>query len=110
MKISLLNERILIEKSKVKVDKIGNRKNIWIPYFSCRATISSESPMEQTSSGVVWDESKIDFSVRYCRELSKLSSTGFRVSFHDCIYEILGIDHMNYKKKSIKLHCRRVER
>ena len=110
MKISLLNERILIEKSKVRPDSIGNRKNIWIPYFSCWATISSESPMEQTSSGVVWDESKIDFSIRYCRELSKLTSTGFRVLFHDCIYEILGIDHMNYKKKSIKLHCRRVER
>lgn len=110
MNISLLNERILIEKSSVKVDEIGNHKSIWSKFYSCYATISSESPMEQTSSGVVWDESKIDFSIRYCRELSKLTSTGFRVLFHDCIYEILGIDHMNYKKKSIKLHCRRVER
>ena len=51
MKVSLLNERITIEKSKIEVDKIGNHKNVWSKYYSCYATISSESPKEQTSSG-----------------------------------------------------------
>nr|WP_314767665.1 phage head closure protein [uncultured Lachnoanaerobaculum sp.] len=110
MKVSLLNERISIEKSKIEVDKVGNHKNVWSKYYSCYATISSESPQEETSSGAIWDESKIDFTIRYSREVADISSIGFRVIFHNSIYEIKGIDHMNYKKKSMKLHCRRVER
>lgn len=43
MKVSLLNERITIEKSKIEVDKIGNNKNVWSKFYSCHATISSES-------------------------------------------------------------------
>ncbi|HEK9985594.1 TPA: phage head closure protein [Streptococcus equi subsp. zooepidemicus] len=110
MNISLLNERILIEKSKVIIDAIGNHRNEWSKYYSCYATISNESPQEETSSGAIWDESKIDFTIRYSKEVSVLSSIGYRVIFHNDIYEIEGIDHMNYKKKSMKLHCRRVER
>lgn len=110
MKISLLNERIELQKSMVEVDSIENHKNIWSKYYSCYATISSESPQEETSSGAIWNESKIDFTIRYSKEVSFLSSVGYRVIFHNDIYEIEGIDHMNYKKKSIKLHCRRVER
>lgn len=110
MNISLLNERILIEKSKVIIDAIGNHRNEWSKYYSCYATISNKSPQEETSSGAIWDESKIDFTIRYSKEVSVLSSIGYRVIFHNDIYEIEGIDHMNYKKKSMKLHCRRVER
>lgn len=110
MKISLLNERIELQKSNVEVDDIGNHINVWSKYYSCYATISSESPIEQTSSGAIWDESKIDFTIRYSKEVSNISSIGYRVLFRDSIYEIEGIDHMNYKKKCLKLHCKRSER
>lgn len=110
MKISLLNERIELQKSSVEVDNVGNHKNVWNKYYSCYATISSESPQEETSSGAIWDESKIDFTIRYSKEVSVLSSIGYRVIFQDDIYEIEGIDHMNYRKKSLKLHCKRCER
>jgi SPP1 family predicted phage head-tail adaptor len=107
MKISLLNERIMIQKSEVSSDAIGNRISSWKDYCSCYATISSESPKEETAAGVTWDESMIDFTVRWCKETAVLSSKGYRVVFRDAVYSIEGIDHMNYKKKAIKLHCRR---
>ena len=110
MNIALLNERIRIEKNSVEVDNIGNHKSVWSPYYSCYATISGESPFEQTNSGAVWDESKVDFTIRFSKEVVALSSLDFRVIFRDSIYEIEGIDHMNYKKKSIKLHCKRCDR
>ncbi len=110
MKISLLNERIELQKSVVEVDSIGNHKNTWSKYYSCYATISSESLKEETSSGAIWDESKIDFTIRYSKEVSSISSVGYRVIFHNDIYEIKGIDHMNYKKRSLKLHCKRCVR
>lgn len=110
MKISLLNERIELQKSVVDVDEIGNHKNVWSKYYSCYATISAESPQEETSSGAIWDESKIDFTIRYSKEVSSVSSLGYRVIFNDSIYEIKGIDHKNFKKKTLKLHCKRCER
>lgn len=110
MNIALLNERIRIEKNSVEVDSIGNHKSVWSPYYSCFATVSGESPFEETNSGAVWDESKVNFTIRFSKEVMSLSSLGFRVIFRDSIYEIEGIDHMNYKKRSIKLHCKRCER
>lgn len=108
MNIALLNEKILIQKSEVSSDTIGNRISTWKDYFSCYASISYESPKEETAAGVTWDESMIDFTVRWCKETAAISSKGFRVVFRDVMYGIEGVDHMNYKKKAIKLHCRRL--
>src|SRR3712207_2749713 len=95
MNISLLNERITIEKSRVEIDKIGNHKNVWAKYYSCYATISGENPQEQTSSGAIWDESKIDFTIRYSREVADISSIGFRVVFQDRKSTRLNSSHAN---------------
>ena len=110
MRISLLNERITLLKNSVEIDNIGNHKIKWSKYYECYATVSAESPVEETSAGNVWDESKIDFTIRYSKETAAISSTRYRVIFHDTVYEILGVDHMNYKKKSLKLHCKRCKK
>jgi len=107
MNIALLSEQILIQKSEVTSDAIGNRISTWKDYFSCYAGVSSESPKEETAAGATWDESMIDFTVRWCRETKALSSKGYRIIFQDAVYSIEGIDHMNFKKKAIKLHCKR---
>lgn len=110
MKVSLLNEKISIRQSVVEVDKVGNHKTEWRDYYTCYATISSESPQEVTDVGNIWDGSKIDFTIRYCLKVSTLTSTDYRAQFREKLYDIKGIDHMHYKKKCIKLHCQRVER
>jgi SPP1 family predicted phage head-tail adaptor len=107
MNIALLSEQILIQKSEFTSDTIGNRIGTWKDYFSCYASISYESPKEETAAGATWDESMIDFTIRWCSETEALSSKGYRVIFREAVYGIEGIDHMNYKKKAIKLHCRR---
>lgn len=83
MKIGLLNVRITIEKNQVVTDKYGNHKNTWVPYYNCYATASSESPKEETDAGRIVDDSKIDFTVRHCRAIDALTSTGYRVFFRD---------------------------
>lgn len=110
MKVSLFNTRITIQNALVKTDGIGNQIEVWKDVYSCYATVSSESPLETTSSGAMWDNSKIDFTIRYASEVAKVDSLTHRVIFEDQIYNIKGIDHMNYKKKSLKIHCQRVER
>lgn len=110
MKVNLLNERIRFLKATTSVDEIGNHVNEWKEVYSCYATISNESPQEVSDHGVTYDDSKIDFIILYTSEIKDLSSLQYRIAFKDRMYNILGIDHMNYQKKSIKLHCQKVER
>ena len=65
MNIARLNERVVIQENTVNVDRVGNHINTWTDYFSCHATVSAESPKENTEAGVVWDDSKIDFTLRW---------------------------------------------
>ncbi len=43
MDIAAMNERILIQKSTVVTDRIGNRTNGWSDFYSCFATISDST-------------------------------------------------------------------
>lgn len=110
MDIALLNEKITFQKNEVQVDDIGNHINGWSDYYTCHATISGEGGTEKSAAGLVVENTDISFSVRYCRMMSKIDSTGYRILFNDTIYNILSIDHMNYKRKSVKFKCQKVRR
>lgn len=111
MNIALLNERIVIQKNEVTVDDIGNHTNTWADYYSCHATVSgsSESAKEEAAAQTV-DESTLSFTVRFCLKVAGVNVTGFRVIFHDEIYDIVAVDPMNYKKKCLKLRCKKARR
>jgi SPP1 family predicted phage head-tail adaptor len=110
MNVALLNVRITVQKNEVVADSIGNHKNTWTDWYSCYATVSSESPNEDTDAGMIVDNSKMDFTIRWCRNAAEITSDKYRVIYNGSAYNILGIDHMNFKKKSIKLKCQKVRR
>ena len=111
MNIALLNERIVIQKNEVTVDDIGNHTNTWADYYSCHATVSGSSESAQeTVAGQTVDESLLLFTVRFSVKVANVNMTGFRVIFHDEVYDIVGIDPMNFKKKCMKLKCRKKRR
>ena len=110
MKVSLLNEKITIQKSGVTVDAIGNRKNIWEDYYSCFATITGEDGDEKSEAGQTVTEEEIAFTVRYCEAVMAVSASEYRILFCGQLYNIVSINHMNYKKRSVKLKCQRVRR
>ena len=107
MNIALMNVRIEIQRNTVSTDRYGNHKTVWEPYLSCYATVSGETPSEETEAGLVIDDSRVDFTIRWCEAASAVTSTGFRVLFRDEIYNILGMNHMNRKNRAVKLLCRR---
>ena len=107
MNIALMNVRIEVQKNAVSTDRYGNHKNVWEPYLSCYATVSGETPSEETEAGLVIDDSRVDFTIRWCGASSAVTSTGFRVLFRDEVYNILGVNHVNCKNKAVKLLCRR---
>ena len=111
MDIALLNTQITIQKATVTVDAIGNRKNGWADYYSCYATVSGEASSsvgsEKDAAGTTVDHSDISFTVRWCNAVSLVDSVGYRILFNGGIYNILAVDHMNFKKKSIKFRCKK---
>jgi len=115
MDIAALNEIILIQKSEVVIDEVGNHVQEWTDYYECHATISSQmSGGEQGSfkddAGQLNDVSELSFSIRYCLKAASIDISDYRVIFRDVIYDILSMDLMNYKKKSLKLRCRKARR
>lgn len=110
MNIELLNVRIFISKNSVVVDAIGNHKNEWQEYYSCYATVSAEGGKETEAAALTVDDSNIDFTIRWCKKAADITSTGFRVEFWNELYDIMAVDHMNFKRKCFKLRCQKVRR
>ena len=55
MKVSLLNKKILFQKSAVVSDAIGNHKKAWEDYYSCFATIGAEGGNEKGGTLRCWN-------------------------------------------------------
>lgn len=108
MEVSLLNIKIQIQQNEIIVDEIGNHKNTWKEYYSCFATVSGEGGSEKSVAGLIVEDSDISFTIRYCKALENLDTTKHRVLFGGEPYNIVAIDHMNFKKKCIKLKCEKV--
>ena len=49
-------------------------------------------------------------SICYCQKAAAIYSTHFRVMLLGEIYNIVNIDHMNFRKKSLKFTCRKERR
>lgn len=108
MNIALMNERIMIQKSSVVVDEIGNHTSGWSDYYSCACTVGGESGREKEAASQTVDHTDISFTVRYCNKISTLTTDGYRILFHGQTFDIVLIDHMNYKRRSVKIWCRKV--
>ena len=113
MDIGAMNEKITIQKNVPTVDAIGNHREVWTDYYTCHATVSGEESSvssEAEEAGQRVEKGKIAFTVRWCFALNSVNSTGYRISFKNELYDITGIDHMGYKKKSVKIMCMKTRR
>lgn len=110
MEIALLNVKITFQKNSVVADDIGNRRNIWEDYYTCHATVSGEGGQEKAAAGLTVAESDIAFTVRFCKQAAEATPDGFRILFDGEVYNIVSVDHMNYRKKALKFRCEKARR
>ena len=113
MDVALLNERVTFQKNEAVVDGVGNHMNVWTDYYTCFATIGGEGmagSKEEQAAGTTVEDFSMTVSVRYCRRAAAIDSTHYRVMFMGGIYNIVNIDHMNFRKKSLKFTCRKERR
>ncbi len=107
MNIGLLNERIEIQKATVVTDDIGNRRSTWEPYFECACTVGGESGKEVAAVAQVVEQVDVTFTVRSCTLTEAVTAGYFRINFHGDTYNIIAVDHMNYKHECLKFRCRK---
>ena len=114
MEISLLNVNLTIQKAVLQVDAIGNHTNAWEDYYRCHATVSGEDGSfkgaEDEKAGTLTDHASVAFTIRWCRAVAGLTTDGYRIVFGGELYDIIGIDHMSFKRKALKLRCLKVRR
>lgn len=113
MDVALLNERVTFQRNEAVVDGVGNHMNVWTDYYTCAATIGGEglaSSGETQEAGMTVEDVSMTVTVRYCRKAVDIMSTGFRVLFRGKVYDIVNVDHMNFKKRTLKFTCRKVRR
>ena len=74
------------------------------------ATVSGESGQEKAAAELTVAESDLAFTVRFCKRAAEVTADGFRILFGGEIYNIVAVDHMNYKKKTLKFRCEKARR
>ena len=110
MNISGLRVRITIQKNETVTDKWGNHKSAWTDYFTCWATPSTQTGAKGEEAAHTVEEDRLDFTVRWSSETAAVTAKGFRILLGDCIYNIVHVDDMGFKKYSRKFHAELTER
>ncbi|MCH3997924.1 MAG: phage head closure protein [Lachnospiraceae bacterium] len=109
MNIAAMNLRITFQKQVVETDEYGNHTNSTADYITCWATASG-SGTETDAAGTTNSEESIDFTTRWCKALSEVTSDHYRIIADGKLYNILYVNPMGYKHNSLKFHCERVKR
>lgn len=113
MDAAALRSKVTFQKNEAVTDKYGNHKNAWTDYYTCFATIGGEGmagSKEEQAAGTTVEDFSMTVSVRYCQKAAAIDSTHYRVMFMGGIYNIVNIDHMNFRKKSLKFTGRKERR
>ena len=110
MDVAMLNEKVTIQKNVVAVDEIGNHRNEWEDYFTCSCTIGGERGNEKADAGLTVDDAVMTVTVRYCNKTAAVNALEYRIMFRGEIFNIINVDHQNFRKKSLKISCVKVRR
>lgn len=105
MHIAAMNVKITFQKYALYVDDIGNHRNMWMDDFSCYATTSTKiNDVETESAAQVVNRERLDFTVRFSSKTKLVSAGSHRIKLNDRIYNIVSVDDMAFKHKSLKFH------
>ena len=102
MDISILNQRIEIQKGVSKTDEVGNVLQQWQVFYSCFASVKTAGGKER-QKGDKEEQHSVAFAVRFCKKLSELSAVDYRIMFRGKNYNIVQVDFADYGGKTIKI-------
>ena len=113
MEIAKLCSKVTFQKCITEVDEYGNHRSTWADTYTCHAMVSREG-MEDSKeievAGITAENPCMSLTVRYCRETAAVSAAGYRLILDGEIYDIFRVDHMSYRKRTLRFVCRRARR
>ena len=98
--VGRLDKRIIIQILSTESDKIGNQVTVWKDFHKCWANVSGISGKEYLAAREQQEEKTMSFKLRYCRKLSVLNSTDYRIMYNGAAYDIEYIDNL-YQSNSL---------
>lgn len=107
--IDVLEEENIMRSLGTKITTSGQHK-INIAATKPAASWIEEGGSEKAVAGLIVEDSDLSFTVRYCNKTAAVTADGFRVLFDGGLYNIVAIDHLNYKKKALKFKCEKARR
>ena len=105
MNAGAYRDKIIIQKSTVTADAIGNRVTAWPEYYSGYAYVNNLSGSEYYEAAQTQSQETVMFVLRYHRLLESIDSKNYRVVFRGHNYNITSVDNVQYKNETIKLRC-----
>lgn len=127
MNIGTLNKRIIIEKS-IPYDEDDITKEKWLPYKTIWANANNLFGEEFWKAKECGYENVVMFKVRYSKDTANINSREYRIKFGkrtvnifdkdgnvidtkevDRLYNIIGIDNVQYSNTFIKIKAKEVE-
>ena len=103
--ISELISKIVIQKSSVEMDDVGNQVLLWQDYYRCAAYANNLSGSEYWAAAQTNSQKDVYFVVRYCSEVSVIDTENYRIIFRGQIYNITFIDNVKYENKMLKIRA-----
>ena len=103
MRIGNLRHRITLQKRTISTNANGLELDAWEDLYTCWASVNGLSGNELWAAKAIQAENTVTFTLRHCKKLSELSSTGFRIVFQNAIYNITHIDFVRYQHQQIKI-------
>ena len=109
MNVAGLRIRITFQKNTETEDAIGNTVMAWEDVFTCWASASAEksAAAEGEAATTIVDIERVDFTVRYSTETAAVTAKEYRIVYQDRIYDIVLVDDMGFKKRSLKFYTER---
>ena len=110
MKVSRFNKTVTFQKNSSASDNIGNRKNEWTDYYTCKGSVTNSGGNEVRDAGVIVNNIGISVTIRYCKKAALIDETHYRVGLDGELYNIESIDHFSYRHQALKFKCEKVRR
>lgn len=103
MFLNSLNCKITVQKKEIEKTEYEQEIEKWADFFTCWAEIKASTGKEYFEAQIQNVSQTYSVAIRYCKKLSDMTPTDYRIVFHNEIYDIKSIDNERYRNFIIKM-------
>lgn len=109
MRIAPLRERLLFQVKTIEQDELGNESAVWEDQFSRWCSCRPMTQTEFNGQTITYAVNKVQFTLRYDKEVLALNSLTTRIIFRGATYAIESIDGDTVPRQIIYILAKKEE-